>query len=263
MAAAFQRISGGRLLLNVVTGGEPTEQKRFGDHLDQGRALRPHRRVPLGACAAPWTQAPFDFDGEHYQVEGAEVRGSIDPVPGHLLRRLLRRRPGRSPPSTPTSTSPGASRPEQVAEKIDWIRGLAAEQGRDAPLRAADPHALARHQRARPGSRPQWLLDGLDPATDRQGAGRRWRASESVGPAADARRCTAAARRSRRRTTSRSRPNLWSGVGPGARRGRHGAGRQPPGGRRPARGVPPRSASTSSSCPATRTSRRRTGSPRA
>src|SRR6478752_308921 len=34
MAAAFQRISNGRLLLNVVTGGEPTEQRRFGDHLD-------------------------------------------------------------------------------------------------------------------------------------------------------------------------------------------------------------------------------------
>ena len=33
MAAAFQRISAGRLLLNVVTGGEPTEQARFGDHL--------------------------------------------------------------------------------------------------------------------------------------------------------------------------------------------------------------------------------------
>ena len=35
MAAAFQRISAGRLLLNVVTGGEPTEQARFGDHLSQ------------------------------------------------------------------------------------------------------------------------------------------------------------------------------------------------------------------------------------
>jgi len=33
-AATFQRISGGRLLLNVVTGGDPVEQKRFGDHLD-------------------------------------------------------------------------------------------------------------------------------------------------------------------------------------------------------------------------------------
>jgi alkanesulfonate monooxygenase len=34
-AATFQRLSGGRLLLNVVTGGENLEQRRFGDGLDK------------------------------------------------------------------------------------------------------------------------------------------------------------------------------------------------------------------------------------
>src|ERR1700751_2765979 len=33
MAATYQRISGGRLLLNVVPGGDDVEQQRFGDHL--------------------------------------------------------------------------------------------------------------------------------------------------------------------------------------------------------------------------------------
>lgn len=33
MAATFQRVSRGRLLLNVVTGGDDVEQRRFGDHL--------------------------------------------------------------------------------------------------------------------------------------------------------------------------------------------------------------------------------------
>ena len=33
MAATFQRVSGGRLLLNIVTGGDDVEQRRFGDHL--------------------------------------------------------------------------------------------------------------------------------------------------------------------------------------------------------------------------------------
>src|ERR687893_1305296 len=33
MAATYQRLSGGRLLLNVVTGGDSAEQRRFGDHL--------------------------------------------------------------------------------------------------------------------------------------------------------------------------------------------------------------------------------------
>jgi alkanesulfonate monooxygenase len=35
MAATFQRQSGGRLLLNVVTGGDGEEQRALGDHLDK------------------------------------------------------------------------------------------------------------------------------------------------------------------------------------------------------------------------------------
>src|ERR1700742_5218098 len=33
MAATYQRVSDGRLLLNIVTGGDRVEQARFGDHL--------------------------------------------------------------------------------------------------------------------------------------------------------------------------------------------------------------------------------------
>src|SRR5690606_16421042 len=35
MAATYQRLSGGRLLLNVVTGGESAEQRTHGDFLDK------------------------------------------------------------------------------------------------------------------------------------------------------------------------------------------------------------------------------------
>ena len=35
MAATYQRLSGGRLLLNVVTGGESSEQRSYGDFLDK------------------------------------------------------------------------------------------------------------------------------------------------------------------------------------------------------------------------------------
>src|SRR4029453_16486683 len=35
MSSSFQRLSGGRLLLNVVTGGESKEQRQFGDFLDK------------------------------------------------------------------------------------------------------------------------------------------------------------------------------------------------------------------------------------
>src|ERR1043165_3423407 len=35
MASTYQRLSGGRLLLNVVTGGESSEQRGYGDFLDK------------------------------------------------------------------------------------------------------------------------------------------------------------------------------------------------------------------------------------
>src|SRR5580692_12454406 len=40
MAATFQRISRGRLLLNIVTGGDDAEQRRFGDHLGKAERYR-------------------------------------------------------------------------------------------------------------------------------------------------------------------------------------------------------------------------------
>ena len=40
MASTFQWQSEGRLLLNVVTGGEPHEQLAYGDSLEQGGPLR-------------------------------------------------------------------------------------------------------------------------------------------------------------------------------------------------------------------------------
>ena len=46
MAATYQRISRGRLLLNVVTGGQADEQRRFGDHLSHDERYARTARVP-------------------------------------------------------------------------------------------------------------------------------------------------------------------------------------------------------------------------
>src|ERR1700722_11406617 len=62
MAATFQRISGGRLLLNVVTGGDDAEQRRFGDHL--GKDARYARAGEfLAIVRALWQGEPVDFHG--------------------------------------------------------------------------------------------------------------------------------------------------------------------------------------------------------
>jgi alkanesulfonate monooxygenase len=63
-AATFQRVSGGRLLLNIVTGGDDEEQRRFGDRL--GKDERYARTDEfLTILRGAWSDEPFDFAGEH------------------------------------------------------------------------------------------------------------------------------------------------------------------------------------------------------
>jgi alkanesulfonate monooxygenase len=208
MAAAFQRISGGRLMLNVVTGGEPTEQRRFGDHLSHAERYARTDEF-LSVVRGAWTQAPFDFDGEHYQVQGAQVRGGIDPVPDVYFG-------GSSAPAGPVAAKHAdvyltwGEPLEQVAEKINWIRTLAKAQGRDVRF-GLRIHTLSRDTSEQAWAQAQWLLDGLDPAVIERAQGA-LAASESVGQ-----------RRMRElhggRTSYDSAhdleiaPNLWSGVG--------------------------------------------------
>lgn len=80
MASTYQRMSGGRMLVNVVTGAEPRELHRFGDYAD--KATRYERTGEfLAIMRQAWTGEPFDFAGTHYTVEGATTRAAPDPVP--------------------------------------------------------------------------------------------------------------------------------------------------------------------------------------
>src|ERR1700733_13678570 len=72
MAATFQRVSGGRLLLNVVTGGDDSEQRRFGDHLTKNERYARAGEF-LAIVRALWEGEPVDFTGEHYQISDAQI----------------------------------------------------------------------------------------------------------------------------------------------------------------------------------------------
>jgi alkanesulfonate monooxygenase len=80
MASTYQRMSGGRMLVNIVTGAEPRELHRFGDYAD--KPVRYQRTGEfLSIMRRAWTGEPVDFDGEHYTVEGATTRAVPDPIP--------------------------------------------------------------------------------------------------------------------------------------------------------------------------------------
>ena len=208
MAAAYQRISGGRLMLNIVTGGEPREQARFGDTAPKDVRYAKTEEF-LRVLRGTWEQAPFDFAGEHFTVEGAMVAGGIDPQPDIYFG-------GSSEAAGPVAAEHAdvyltwGEPLEQVAEKIAWIRGLAAERGRTLRF-GLRIHTLSRDTSEEAWAHAQHLLDQLDPGTV-AAAQQALAASESTGQ-----QRMQALRGGRQAFTDARElevaPNLWSGVG--------------------------------------------------
>ncbi len=80
MASTYQRMSGGRWLVNIVTGAEPSELARFGVWED--KATRYERTGEfLAIMKRAWEPDPIDYEGTHYHVAGATTRVPPDPVP--------------------------------------------------------------------------------------------------------------------------------------------------------------------------------------
>jgi alkanesulfonate monooxygenase len=78
--ATLQRFSEGRVLLNVVSGSDDAEQRRFGDFL--GHDERYARTAEfLQIVTSVWTQDSVDFSGEYYTVSDARVSAPPDPLP--------------------------------------------------------------------------------------------------------------------------------------------------------------------------------------
>jgi alkanesulfonate monooxygenase len=203
MAATYQRHSGGRLLLNVVTGGEPAEQRAYGDFLDKDARYQRTGEF-LAVVRALWRGEKVDLDGEHVRVENAFLDRLPDPVPPVYF--------GGSSPAAGDVAAEHADvyltwgePPAQVAEKIDWIRRLAAKRGRTIRF-GIRLHVITRDTSEQAWSHAESLLEAIDPATiERVQAGLAH--SESEGQ-----------RRMRslhggQTANLEVAPNLWAGVG--------------------------------------------------
>jgi alkanesulfonate monooxygenase len=128
MASTFQRQTGGRLLLNVVTGGESHEQRAYGDFLDKDARYRRTGEF-LQIVRGLWEGKTVDLRGEHLQVEDAKLARVPDPIPEVYFG-------GSSPVAGEVAAQhvdvylTWGEPPAAVADKIAWIRRLADEQGR-------------------------------------------------------------------------------------------------------------------------------------
>ena len=160
MASSFQRLSDNRLLLNVVVGGDPSEQLRFGDRVQKDdRYARAEEFLELFRGAL--TESGTTFTGDHYDVVDARTRRAPAVVPPIYLG-------GSSAAAGPVTARQTdvyltwGEPPAAVADKIAWIRKLAEEEGRDVRF------GIRLHSISRDRSEDAWqiadrMLAELDP----------------------------------------------------------------------------------------------------
>jgi alkanesulfonate monooxygenase len=130
MAATFDRISGGRLLINVVTGGDPVELAGDGLHLSHDDRYRLTDEF-LTAWKAIASGEEAYFQGDYLDIRGGKLlfSGVQKPYPPLWLG-------GSSPIAQQIAAKhvdvylTWGEPPAQVAEKIASVRRLAEARGR-------------------------------------------------------------------------------------------------------------------------------------
>ena len=159
-AATFQRISGGRLLLNIVSGGEEAEQRRFGDWLDHDERYDRTDEF-LTVLRGALSGTPTDFQGRYFHVEGATVSGGEVPTPLYFG--------GASDAAERVAAKhvdvylAWGEPPAMVAPRLARMRALAAEQGRTLRF-GIRLHTITRDRSVDAWQETERFMEQLDPA---------------------------------------------------------------------------------------------------
>jgi alkanesulfonate monooxygenase len=206
-AASFQRLSGNRLRLNVVTGGDPVEQRAYGDFLDHdaryartGEFLEVLRRCLAGER--------FDVAGEHVTARDAGLVRPPDVVPPVYL--------GGASPAAEEVTARWVDRyltwgepPAMVAPRLDRVRERAAAHGRTVRF-GMRLHVVARDTPEQAWAEVDRMLAGM-PAAAIAATQERFARMDSVGQARMTSLHRGAAGDGAR--SLEVAPNLWAGIG--------------------------------------------------
>lgn len=214
-AATFQRVSGGRLLLNIVTGGDAVEQRRFGDWLDHDERYErtgEFLAVMRGVAVSPASPDRFDYSGKHYRIEGAAIDFG-----GHAFPDVFFG--GASPAAERVAAAhvdtylAWGETPVQIAERIARVRGLAEVEGRSISF-GIRLHVISRDTEELAWREADRLLERLTPDRVAKAQALLSR-TESVGQQRmtalhQGGRVSGAGRNTRELEIS---PNLWAGYG--------------------------------------------------
>jgi alkanesulfonate monooxygenase len=134
MAATFDRLSDGRLLINVVTGGDQAELEGdglFADHEARYEITDEFLRVWRASLEGVGGDAGYDFEGKHIKVKGAKTLFPPvqKPYPPLYFGGSSEAAHDLAAEQVDVYLTWGEP-PAAVAEKIADIRARAAKQGR-------------------------------------------------------------------------------------------------------------------------------------
>jgi alkanesulfonate monooxygenase len=158
--ASFQELSNNRLWLNIVTASHEAELRGYGDFLDKDARYRRTDEF-LEILTRSWKGKPFDFEGEHYKVEGAGLKKPLEVEPVLF-----------SGGSSPAGQEIGAKwanihlsygePPPLARERVEEVSERADKHGRKVEF-GMKIHVIARRTHEEAWKEADRLLDGLDP----------------------------------------------------------------------------------------------------
>jgi len=209
MASTYQRLSGGRLLLNVVTGAEASELARFGDWADKD-ARYARTAEFLEVLQGSWNDEPFDFDGDHYRVARATTRAVPNPRPEVYFGGASAAAEAVAARWVDVYLAWGEP-PAMVADRVERVRQLARSHGRSMRF-GIRFHVITRPTAAAAWQAASQLIEGMEPEAI-AAARADFASTESEGQRRMATLHDAAEQRGDDVRSLEVHPNVWAGVG--------------------------------------------------
>jgi alkanesulfonate monooxygenase len=171
MASTFDRLSGGRLLINVVTGGDPVElagEGIFNDHDTRYQVTDDFLTIWRELLEKSHTGESIEFEGKHLQSQGGKVLypPRQKPHPPLWFGGSSLAAHSIAADHVDTYLTWGEA-PAEVAKKISDIRRRAKEKGRDIKF-GIRLHVIVRETEEEAWTDADRLISKLDDETIRR-----------------------------------------------------------------------------------------------
>lgn len=213
MASTFDRLSGGRLLINLVTGGDRVELEGDGVFLDHAKRYAQSDefiRIWREILARSHAGEDFDYEGEHLSVKGAKLLypPAQKPYPPVYFGGSSEAAHDLAAEHVDAYLTWGEP-PSAVAQKVADVRARAARRGRTVRF-GIRLHVIVRETDAAAWAAAEELISRVKDETVAQ-AQAVFARMDSEGQRRMAALHAGGAKRSR--ADLEISPNLWAGVG--------------------------------------------------